>query len=264
MTNLRGALPRADPSHWAGPLLGGEERLHLLQEDRPGGLVLQQDVVVPLQGHEAASGIRAASRRPCSKGGRWSSRACSTSVGLARGVPRRVTSMRAITSRRRAAFSGDVERRWSSLKSSQSSLDAVGHELRGEHLPERRVVLAPPEPGELDCSSCSRSVVRAWAAGHPTLGVRAVEDEPADPLAGAARRTRRPPRRPGRRRGGRSARGRARRPRSRGRRPTRSGSTRRRARPSRTARSPARRSGPAGGAPESSRHQCAQTGLSQS
>jgi hypothetical protein len=56
---------------------------------------------------------------------------------------------------------------------------AAGDEPRGEHLPERRVVLSPRHPRQIDHGS-ERPLGRRRSASRRATGVRTIEDHPGD------------------------------------------------------------------------------------
>ena len=99
----------------------------------------------PGKAMKRAPGMPAASWRPASIGTIWSSRTCMTSVGAFTLESRSVISKSPTTSKYRAAHSGEVVFRCSSLKIVRLLVRSPRDESPGEHLPKAWIVRAPSE-----------------------------------------------------------------------------------------------------------------------
>jgi hypothetical protein len=87
----------------------------------------------------------------------------------------------------RHAFSGDVERRWSSSNSRHSSWVPSGEEPSHEHLAVHRVRAAPAEPDDLEPRRLQLALLPGRGPPAAAPSERTEEDEVADTLRVAHR-----------------------------------------------------------------------------
>ena len=164
---------RRDPR----PPLPVQKQTELFEELRPGRLLLEHQ-----------SDWRSAARRTAHPRSRQRARAPTpvrsarsrsqwmTSVGVFTCDNRGRTSMSSSRSISRAAFSGDVDTRWSSSNHCLVLRCGLGNEPAGERFAERRVVEPPPKSHRL---TSARRPSSSWGVAyvvHPR-GERAVEHQ---------------------------------------------------------------------------------------